>query len=328
MGMACRRLGWASIWEKCPKSHLLSPTEAELHAFQRRSVLTIGDIVTMVKVNWEKTDPTGRSMSAIMSKATKHNKFLWSYVLSRCSGRKFAEKAAGGKVQGDSVRSILAWAWDQVDDPKDLCSAGFQPQTRYRETVKGMTKEQFLKPEVLQKDFDISLRPTRVRMKTAAGKWRRKKYIKRDFKKLRGNGPFLAKHMWRIFNSLRKPLLPDDDTYSDSGSGSRAFLLLEQGLPQRFGITCSSQSACDTFNVYLQRFIQKLAKLLDKMIKNSTCERELHWLMVMKGELLDCPESSQFVCCEGIKVLRFIVDRHSMYLYHKCKSSEQHVSSM
>ncbi|CAK0889722.1 unnamed protein product [Prorocentrum cordatum] len=136
----------------------------------------------------------------------------------------------------------------------------------------------------------------------------------KDIRGLKGNGPFLAEHMWRIYNGFQTSSLPDDSSYADTGSGARSFLLVWADLPQRFGINATSQSACGTFNRYLQRFIGELEDMLIRRTARAQSEEGRHWYTVLQSELLSAPEAVQFLCCEGIKILRFLVTRDPRYL--------------
>ena len=53
----------------------------------------------------------------------------------------------------------------------------------------------FLDPVALKKDFDFELRPLRLRVRSQDGKYRGKREVMKEIKKMHGNGPFLAKHM-------------------------------------------------------------------------------------------------------------------------------------
>ena len=299
---------------KVPNVVFAFPTEPELECFLAKDQeVTLGELQATMKLNYEPNDHCSISMAAAIGRATKDNKFLWAYMTSRCSGRGFTDLAAKG-IKGTTVLEVLEWAWDQLDDKREFFSAGFAPQKRLRQSVKNMSKTVFLTPKVLKEVFDIECRPARPRFRNADSRWKTKKSVMMDVKSAHGSGPFLAKHFWRIYNRCNPSQLPDDKTYSECGSGARAFLLLEQGLPQRYGITNSGQSACDFFNTYLQRFISRLKAALIKRIKHASCPRERYWFEVLQRELLRAPEAAQFVCCEGVKLLRFLVTRSALYL--------------
>eukprot|EP00959_Pyramimonas_sp_CCMP1952_P123758 2587446-Pyramimonas_sp.AAC.1 len=83
-------------------------------------------------------------MAEAMQHATKYNRSLWAYIFARCSGRKFVEWASRSGLKGATVREILGRAWDELDDPADMFSSRFQPQSVYRELIKQQTKHEFL----------------------------------------------------------------------------------------------------------------------------------------------------------------------------------------
>jgi len=42
----------------------------------------------------------------------------------------------------------------------------------------------------------------------------------------------------------------------------------------------------------------------------------------MKSELPEAPDACQVLCCEGIKILRFLVTRSPLYMYGRNSASE------
>ena len=300
------------------------PTEAELRCFlAKEQELTAGQLLATMKLNYECNDYCSRNMSAAVGCSTKANRFLWSYVLSRCSGRGFTKLAENG-LTGRTVLEILGWAWDELADPRELFSNGFAPQKRLRETVKHLAKSDFLVPAVLKAQFDIEIRPKRPRFRNADRTWKNKKAIMVQLKRAHGSGPFTSKHFWRVYNRFRLSQVPDDMTYSECGTGARCFLLLEQGMPQRHAFTLRCQSTCDFFNALLQNFIVRLRALLRKRVKGASCLREEFWWQVLQKELLSAPKAAQFLCCEGVKILRFLVTRSALYVRGQSSSCTRH----
>jgi len=273
----------ASHLAHIPSITFVFPTKRELARFSEKGVLTVGDINRLMKLNYEKTDYCSRAMKQAIDKCTTDNKFLHFYMTARCTGRGFVDIAADVGIRGSTVKDILSWAWDDMEksdvcNPEDMFSNGLAPQTKHRYFVKAMSKETFLTQSTLRQTFGIELKPKKVHLKKSDGSFRTKRDVMADLRNMPGAGPFVAKNMWRVMNRYRPSVLPDDSNYADSGSGARSFMLLCQGLPPRFGITCVSQAACDTFNIYLQRFMHDLNNLLARRIRQATCDREVFGL--------------------------------------------------
>ena len=294
--------------------HLVFPTESERKANRAQPVLTKGDIASTMQLNYEITDHCSVKMAKAMQNASKYNRSLWAYIFARCPGRRFVELASKSGLKGATVKQILGWAWDKLDDPADLFSSRFQPQSVYRELVKHQTKQQFLDSLPDPNTYNMDVLPKRLKLRDDKNRWRTKKAVMKDVRSLKGIGPCLSKHMWRIHNGFEPSNLPDDSAYADTGSGARSFLLVWADLPQRFGINAASQSACDTFNTHLQRLIRELEHFLIRRIAKAKLEEEKYWHTVLQSELLSCPEAVQFLCCEGIKVLRFLITRDPRFL--------------
>ena len=85
-------------------------------------------------------------------------------------------------------------------------------------------------------------------------------------------------------------------------------------MPQRHAFTLRCQSTCDFFNALLQNFIVRLRALLRKRVKGASCLRQEFGLQFLQKELLSAPEAAQFFCCEGVKILRFLVTRSALYV--------------
>ena len=290
------------------------PSHEGKRAYEAKPALTKGDIISSMQLNYEVTNYFSQKISQAMQHATKFNRSLWAYVFSRCSGRGFVDLAAASGLKGASVKEILSWAWDELDDPAEIFSKNFQPQSVFRNVIKEQSKSEFLESLPDPKKYMMTIVPARVRVKDDKNKWRSKRAVMKDVRAIKGNGPFLGKHMWRIYNGFHKSNMPDDFSYADTGPGARCFLLLGADLPQRFGISASSQCACDTFNKHLQRFTAELDDLLRQRVARARTDQERHWYAAVQSELLSCPEAVQFMCCEGIKVLRYLITRDERYL--------------
>ena len=79
----------APYLNRVPNLTFAFPSEAELQRFESKPVLTRGDLVNLMQLNYEETDHCSRAMINAIGCSNKDNKFLWSYILSRCSGRGF-----------------------------------------------------------------------------------------------------------------------------------------------------------------------------------------------------------------------------------------------
>ena len=129
------------------------------------------------------------------------------------------------RLEGCSVREILEWAVKDVcDEPSQLFTKHSQPQSRMRNQSRGMSKDAFLDPDNLRTSLRFSLCPKKVVLKNSANQWRSKREIMLDLKSRRGNGPFMAKNMWRILVGFNGKPVPTDMSYCETGPGARRFL--------------------------------------------------------------------------------------------------------
>ena len=83
------------------------PTQDEVEAFECHPSICKGDLAYKKKFSREKTNETSRHVVAIMSKSTDENRSLWSYFLSRCSGRKLAKHFRQHGMKGNNMKSPL-----------------------------------------------------------------------------------------------------------------------------------------------------------------------------------------------------------------------------
>ena len=69
-----------------------------------------------------------------------------------------------------------------------------------------------------------------------------------------------------------------------------------------------------------------MSKYLAKRIRECEDPAEKGWLKEIKAEMTQSLEAIQFLACEGIKVLRFVIGRSDLYLRHKDKAlNKQHI---
>lgn len=293
------------------------PTPSAADRFAARPQLTVRELLQVMKINYELSDACTLLMQQVHKHAavTKKNKFLVSYMMSRFTGRKFLEYLAEYGPEGSTVESILRAAWDKMAREPDFTGAdffsdGFNPQKRHGHTARHMTRECFLSLDTLKNTFHVSPRPTRVNLKNGENQPRDKREVMKQLRKQRGCGPFVAKNCYRILSNWKPSSLKG---YSECGSGARAFLLLWKGYPQGLLASANTQDASDFFNVLLGELATALNRVMSRMIREATGE-EKRYLGLIKAELTQSLEAVQFVCCEGIKILRYLITRSRLYL--------------
>ncbi|CAE7230483.1 unnamed protein product [Symbiodinium natans] len=280
-----------------------------------RSRLTVADLVRDCRIGWEVTDATSRLHRDIIRQSTKKTRSLHAYFLSRFSGRELARSiaSAGGKLQGRTMEEIVTWAYDLVQDPRDLFSAAFRPQSTFRSQAARMQRQEFLQPQTLRDIFKLSLDPSKVVVKDTSGRFLRKREVMKKLKGLRGSGPFLAKHMWRIMHGFALNCGPHDATYAETGPGARKFLNLWSGFPAQFSATSTAQSAADAFNEILHRAQNDVRNELNRRIRASQVDEEKNLLRTFAAEVSNV-DVFQFFCCECWRLVDYVFSRHRRYL--------------
>ncbi|CAE7267421.1 unnamed protein product, partial [Symbiodinium sp. KB8] len=271
-------------------------------------------LVRRLRLSWETTDVTSRLHAEIMGHATKLNRSLWSYVLSRFSGRALAQNIvnAGGRMQGGSVREILAWCWDLMDHPEEMLSTAFRPQSCQRGVLRRMSRATFLEPATLRDKFQLNLMPPRLRLKNDQNVWLRKREVMKQMRDQKGTGPFYARNQYRIMHSLRKGC-PTHGTYAETGPGARRLLNVLHGLSPGFSLNAASQEACDSYNHLLLQAHKQFLAHFGRRVREAQDENEKHWLESVELELRDV-DMFEFFLCEGSKILQYLVGGSPRYL--------------
>ena len=76
-----------------PNITFLVPNEAQQKRAVSHPSLTIGELIRVMKLNWESTDFCTGGLINVMQGTTLERQSLMSYILSRCSSREFISRA-------------------------------------------------------------------------------------------------------------------------------------------------------------------------------------------------------------------------------------------
>ena len=164
-----------------------SQTREKRRGMRPSPKLTVAQLLRVMKLNWELTDACSQLVQQVNDNyLTKKNTLLVSYVMSRCTGRKFLKYSAEHGPNGATVLDILKNAWAHMQsDPTftaaDFSCEGFNPQkcmaTRPAPCAGSM---QFLSVATLRDVFHISARPGRVNLKSETNELRGKRLVMKD----------------------------------------------------------------------------------------------------------------------------------------------------
>ena len=289
-------------------------TDSQVVQAEARSRRKVGDLAERLRLSWEPTDITSRLHAQIVSHSTKLNKSLWSYVLSRFSGRELAQRVvdSGGRLRGGSVCEILEWCWGLMDRAEDMLSTSFRPQSCQRAFLRRATKEEFLPPATLRDRFQLNLMPPRIRLKTDQNMWLRKREVMRQFRDQKGSGPFLARNQFRILHSRAKAC-PSNGSFAETGPGCRKVLNLLNGLAHQFSVASSSQDASDSYSHLLLQAHKRFLADFKKRVREAEDDDEVQWLEAFQLELQDV-DMFEFFLCECSKILAYLIQGHARYL--------------
>ena len=310
----------AHLWGQIPEITFAFPTEVERDRFLARPLLTIGELNSVMKINYEGTDHCTLRMVQIISAAPSGRRSLLAYILGRFTGRRFVDHAADVGLQGSTVVEILSNAYKGMEakfsdlNPGDFFATGFQPQVLHHSMARAMSKDLFLNSSTLKDSFGVQDQPRHIDLKDGANARRAKRSVMMEMRDQASAGPFVAKNTFRILCRFKK-VLPSDGGYTECGSGGRAFALLARGYPQRMLIKTDSQVASDFFNTLVQELKFDMALLFKRKISAAVSPDHKSWLRRLQAELLETPEGVQFFACESIKILRYLVYRSRMYEY-------------
>ena len=305
--------------QKAVQFDFVFPTTREEELYKSKPQLTVQDVVATMKLNWELTDYCADLVRQVRGHLTKKNMYLVSYLMGRCTGRRFLEHLASNGPGGSTVLDILTNAWDAMSaanpdhSAADFFSDGFNPQKRHGHQARPMSREQFLCVETLRDTFLISPRPRRVNLKSEKNELRDKREVMKELRKQRGAGPFVAKNTYRILSNFKASPLTTPN-FSECGSGARAFLWVWKRLPQRLLLTTNSQDSSDLFNELLKQFATAFRGEFNRKITAASSEQEKAFLRTVRDEATQSLEAAQFCCCEAMKILRWVIARSALYL--------------
>ena len=134
-------------------------------------------------------------------------------------------------------------------------------------------------------------------------------------KKLRGNGAFTTKNMWRIDCGFQRlATMPDQDKYCEVGPGARTYVNLYNRFPVKFQDSAASQDASDVYSHLMSQLRSDLKRALQARLKGATAHSEKRMCRRLLEGYTDTLEGCQFRACESWKAVNFWVTRHPRYL--------------